>query len=98
MSGQNYIFSCLLYMVILQKHSSYITEAIFLLPASPQVVSMENCFCIISLVFVCKLVRWRGCAHAQRDRLHTGRRSFCSVHLHSQQNSLNGLRLQLRQE
>jgi len=50
MSGQNYIFSCLLYMAILQKHSSYTTEAIFLSPASPQVVSMENSFCIISLL------------------------------------------------
>ncbi len=29
----------------------------------------KNSFCIISLAFVCKLVRWgRGFAHAQRDR------------------------------
>lgn len=81
MSGQNYIFSCLLYMAILQKHSSYITEAIFLSPASPQVVSMENGFCIISLAFVCKLVRWRACAHAQRDRLHTALILFSSSSL-----------------
>lgn len=45
----------------------------------------KNSFCIISLAFVCKLVRWGEglCACAE------GSASSRSVHLHSQQISLN---------
>lgn len=69
MSGQNDIFSGLLYMAISQMQFSYITADISSRLHLRRSFLWKNCFCIISLAVVCKLVRWRGFAHAQRGRL-----------------------------